>query len=368
MARIMEDFYDFSAKPEVAWLTVNRACNFRCAWCYAESSGFSPKRTMTLPRAQKLALLVNDLGIDHVTLTGGEPTLWPHLFQFVEYLHSLNMTCSMITNACRLGDDAFWAKYQENPVDSIGISIKGVTLDQFRSVTQTPKLFKTSLCGLQRAITFHDHTSIGTVYSSLTSVDDIKAIATATREYGADNFTLSPCGITFQDGVPSEKYVLEVDKLVAGIMQLYPTLDGLFSENFVLEMSLPFCFWPQDFLEKLLAKGQVASECRVQDRSGLVFDYDGDVLFCNNMLDNRIAEYDKDYRNASELLAHLNAAQMRQDYQEILRYPSESCSECTKRSICRGGCPLNWAVLPYEKCQPIREEGGDHEKVDQLDP
>ena len=349
----MSVLYDFTASPDTVWITVNRTCNFRCVWCYAEGSKYSRTFDMTLEKAKEILGVVSDLKIRHVTLTGGEPTLWPYLFEFIDSIHQRDMTCSMITNACEFGNDNFWQKYQKHSCDSLGLSIKGVTIRQFRDITRVPRLYEQSSLGLKRAFSLHDKVDVGTVFSTKTTLADIIAIAERAREYGAKNFTLSPCGITFKNGIPCDDYVFEIEQLIPNIIALYPKLDEIYGENFTLEMSLPFCFWPNDFLEKLMLKKQLASECHVQDRSGLVFDYNGDVLFCNNMLETRIAKFGNDYVDGETLLSFLNGDNLKSQYAELLRYPAECCSICTKRQICRGGCPLNWAVLPYEKCTPI---------------
>ena len=30
-------------KYKAGWLTINRACNIRCKWCYAQGTGFNKK-------------------------------------------------------------------------------------------------------------------------------------------------------------------------------------------------------------------------------------------------------------------------------------------------------------------------------------
>ncbi|NIA02325.1 MAG: radical SAM protein [Nitrospirae bacterium] len=72
-----------------AWLTVNRACNFRCKWCYASETEYQQADEMTPATAEQLLRLASDLGITHILFIGGEPTLWPHLCKTTRVLPSL---------------------------------------------------------------------------------------------------------------------------------------------------------------------------------------------------------------------------------------------------------------------------------------
>ncbi len=350
----MNECYDFSASPTTVWLTVNRRCNFRCKWCYAKGSRYNPADDMSFDQAKKLVELVVGLGINHVTLTGGEPTLWPHLFAFNEYARSKGVTVSMITNACKFGDDKYWERYLKSPCDNVGVSIKGVTERQFVDVVGAPALLASTIKGIERAIKYHPKAGVGTVYSTLTSQDDVKAIAWMAWDLGAESFVISPCGVTVSDGVPSNQYVVEPKQLVKDIQELHGFLDELYEGEIVIEMSLPYCMWPQEFLDRLVSKGQLLGECSVQDRSGLVFDSKGNVLFCNNMLETCVAAYGVDFVDTASLMSHLNCDKVCGEYAEVLRYPADCCTVCSKKDQCRGGCNINWAILdPQELCHAV---------------
>jgi MoaA/NifB/PqqE/SkfB family radical SAM enzyme len=248
----MSKCYDFSANPSSVWLTVTRRCNFRCKWCYAKGSHYNPADDMSFDQAKKLVELVRSLGINHVTLTGGEPTLWPHLFAFNDYARGRGVSVSMTTNACKFGDDKYRERYLKSPCDNVGVSIKGITKRQFVDIVGVPALFANTIKGIGRAIEHYPELDIGTVYSTLTSKDDIRTISQSVRDLGAKSFVVSPCGVTVSDGVPSDQYVVEPKQLVEDIQELYGFLDELFDGKIVIEMSLPYCMWPQEFLDRLV--------------------------------------------------------------------------------------------------------------------
>ena len=67
------------------WLTVNRACNLRCEWCYAAGEGSAAGRNMPLELARQLLDAAAELGAGSAVLIGGEPTLYPYLSEVAKH-------------------------------------------------------------------------------------------------------------------------------------------------------------------------------------------------------------------------------------------------------------------------------------------
>lgn len=51
---------------KTCWLTVNRACNLRCKWCYAQETGLKKENDMPLKMAKDLVDICSDIGIKHI--------------------------------------------------------------------------------------------------------------------------------------------------------------------------------------------------------------------------------------------------------------------------------------------------------------
>lgn len=352
----MKKLYDFEVNLKSFWITVNRNCNFRCKWCYAENTGYCSNDDMSIEKAKQIVDLATEIDIKHITIIGGEPTLWNGLFELNDYCREKCINTSMLTNACRFGDNIYWKEYQKHSCDSVGISIKAANEAQFHNlVSKSPLLYAQTGLGIHRAIDRYPEAGVSTVWSKLISNHNLLEIAHQAKISGAKSFMISLCTATLSENGASGEHMLNAKDLVIGLTKIYPILDELYSGKVMFELSMPLCIWPQKFIENLVEKGQLLSTCHVQERSGLVFDINGDVLPCNSMLNAHIAKWSQDFYDGGSLLRHLRSQRVCDDYKQLLRYPADCCSECSMTKYCRGGCILNWMLLDPSICQPFND-------------
>ncbi len=351
----MNKLFDFEAHPQAAWLTTNRDCDARCPHCYAQGTHYDPADDMTIETAKSLLALLVSIDIKLVTTLGGEPLLWKPLLEFNRIAKSLGITTKMATNAFRFGDNEFWQRYLKNPCDSVGISIKGVgaeMLKRLANVTDYEKAEK----GIKRAMNFYKN-GVGTVFSSLMTLDDLWKIAETTHEWGAKTFSIGfACATLDSEGCPSKKnYMIKLDK-IEEFIQVYERIDELFEGSVGFEPQLPFCLFREDFIDKLIDKGQLSNGCFVNSRGGFTFDKDGNVLICNSIYHEPIGRIGKDFTDGSTLINHLNSEPIKDIFRELLRYPSDVCLACRYNKYCRGGCVINWTALTPDILQPVLKE------------
>jgi radical SAM protein with 4Fe4S-binding SPASM domain len=92
----------FIEKRRLAWavVEVTNACNFNCKWCYA-NNGYKTKikrEHMPKSRLDRLLKILSKSGIRQITLSGGEPTVYPHLKHAVKKAKELGFVVHMNTN------------------------------------------------------------------------------------------------------------------------------------------------------------------------------------------------------------------------------------------------------------------------------
>lgn len=120
----MKDFL-----PYVIWIEITNKCNLRCKMCGQRGDhGYllppdSKMRRKDLPIEEWKRFIdeVAPIG-PQINLRGGEPLLYPHIVEFMRYVHEKGAFLSLETNATYLKKHAYdVARY----VDSISISVDG---------------------------------------------------------------------------------------------------------------------------------------------------------------------------------------------------------------------------------------------------
>ena len=343
---------DFKTNLKTAWLTVNRGCNFRCKWCYGQSSCFDPNANMTLDLAQKLTLISKELGIKTMVVLGGEPTTWEPLDEYITFCKSNGMRVNLVSNGYRFSNDEYWEKYKNNPADAVALSVKSGNREEFKEVTGVD-LYDKTILGIQRSLDVNTRW-ITTVFNALVGKEGLMEIALKGRDLGAEGLLISICtAVIDTDNNIENDYSLQLDKLVTDLTEVYPELDSLYNGKLEIELNVPLCLFSEEFIQTLHSKGQLKSTCHVQSRTGIVFDTNGDILPCNTMIGNVIVKYEVDYTDSKSLYTHLNSDEMISNYKQLLRYPSEVCDKCKVNSICKGGCIMNWTIFNPDICTPF---------------
>jgi MoaA/NifB/PqqE/SkfB family radical SAM enzyme len=80
------------------WIYTNYDCNLACAYCLASSSPLAERRAIPLEHYAKLLREAQQLGIDEVYLTGGEPLLLPDIFEMIA-LATEGFQTTLLSNA-----------------------------------------------------------------------------------------------------------------------------------------------------------------------------------------------------------------------------------------------------------------------------
>jgi MoaA/NifB/PqqE/SkfB family radical SAM enzyme len=113
----------------ILWL--GQTCNLRCSFCYfldrIEDESHPEHAFMTLEKAQAICrTLVDVYGNSSIDLQGGEPTLWPGIFDLVAYCAEIGLSPTIITNAQALSSRRTAARYREAGIRDFLVSVQGL--------------------------------------------------------------------------------------------------------------------------------------------------------------------------------------------------------------------------------------------------
>ncbi|MBF0343957.1 MAG: radical SAM protein [Nitrospirae bacterium] len=116
-------------------LYVGYLCNIRCVFCYY---AYTPaKDWYTIEECKKDARLYREVfGNDRVDITGGEPTVYPHIFELLNYCAEIRLIPTLITNMQALAKREKALKFKEHGVYDFLCSIHalGQTYDDLTKV------------------------------------------------------------------------------------------------------------------------------------------------------------------------------------------------------------------------------------------
>jgi len=343
--------------PKVAWLTVNRACNLRCQWCYGTSLGFASRSKMDYETAKNIALLLKDVGVETIVLIGGEPTIWEDLFIFNDFCNSLPIETNLVTNCYRFHSERFWHQYQKHPNTRVEPSLKAFDERSSLLITKIGNFEKVRV-GMRRAAG-ESKTMINVVYSTLIEGNLLEMVSAAV-DLGASSVRVGICKPMSIGGKFAAPFTVPYERMASEIAGNYAKMVDITKGRLSLVLSTPFCVWPRDFIQDGIAQKKIGIEgCQFQNRSGVVFDTDGTVVLCNSMFECSVGKYGVDFNDSESFLEMMNGEEVDSIYKHISSYPSEECTDCDFFQECRGGCPIMWTVYNPKEVVHSMKKGGE---------
>jgi len=298
---------------------------------------------MSLDLAITLTKLLKDLSIKRIIVIGGEPTLWKPLFQYNDFCRKEGMNTVLITNGLRFASDRFFEQYQEHPCESLGLSMKGGTPEEYLAATKLRNfnLIKKSFVRISENFNKFVNVTFNSFYAdSPSSLIDMAKFAS---DCGFKGMKFEFCTTTFVDGKRVAKYMVHPHKTVAKIMESLLGMRKYLEVRF--EMNLPFCIWPKEFIDESKEKGLLISACHVMRNEGVILDTDGRTMVCNALFDYPIGKYGVDFKDGASYLAFRQSETINSYYDKIISLPTKKCLDCSMYRECGGGCPLLWFIF-----------------------
>lgn len=128
-----DSFFDMLDRMET--LDLSSQCNHSCVHCYISDNPayYTPlskvkSHIQTLPKGYYRA----------VSLFGGEPTMYPHVLEVMEYALDHGLTTHLNTNGHRLGNVPFFDRLVNAGLSAVTMSLHTHDLDHFDRIAQSP--------------------------------------------------------------------------------------------------------------------------------------------------------------------------------------------------------------------------------------
>lgn len=321
----------------VAWMTVSRKCNLRCTWCYAQQTGF--KRDMDISIVDKCINVFKGLPLSSVILIGGEPTIHPQFNKIVKMISQSGLRPSVVTNSIMFKDKKFLSETVEAGITGISTSIKAESNYRYKKFTGVAAFDNVmEAVGNIEAIKdpkFFHKISVTICKSIFDCFDDVLDMISGSGvkmvSFDLERPIIIDNKAVFEDFASPKEMA---DFLVAA----YPKMEQM-GVRFNIKIGIPFCLFPEDFIEMLTTRHQIISGCQIFDGKGIIVDEQGRILPCNHFCDNPLGELGS---TGDEYIRWRQGVEIEDFYNKIGSYPDKKCVDCNQWKYCGGGCRIHW--------------------------
>lgn len=119
-------------------LSITDRCNFRCVYCLEPDHSFLPRPELLTPdELVRVARVCVGLGIEKVRITGGEPTLHPHLTEIIEAVAAMGVRdVAMTTNGWRCGAERM-RQWRDAGLTRLTVSLDSLREERFAAITRS---------------------------------------------------------------------------------------------------------------------------------------------------------------------------------------------------------------------------------------
>jgi radical SAM protein with 4Fe4S-binding SPASM domain len=312
----------------LGWVQLTNRCNLKCSYCYTESGPKAGGGELTLEEAESVLIDLQKSGARIVMLSGGEPTIYPHIEKLIEFAcGELGLKITLVSNGTHLTPAVLSALQQHGC--TVQVSLDAVDPKVYRGVRGNNLLSK-ALDGIEL---LREHDISLTLSATLTNTNKryVGDIVRYALERDIQFVHLAPTH--WKDGSPFQRNLF--------IEDLYPTLHELYElqkDNY-----LYICI---DLIENLVLPVALGIRrqhyCNAMAGRTVEVASDGNAYFCaaqRDIPEMRIGSI-KEGHSLFDLVAFARADG---------RFPNlgsdtiEECRSCDYRYICAGGCrAMTW--------------------------
>lgn len=138
-------------QPRNLVIKLSEVCNARCYFCYAQhEKSIKQKEKLTLADFKQLILAAKKLGCYTVTLSGGEPLLYPHLLELIKFIRKNHLVPFTTTNGLSASFDRL-KELSDNGLCALNWSIHGLG-EIHNQVVGIPNAFDMVLANAKQAV------------------------------------------------------------------------------------------------------------------------------------------------------------------------------------------------------------------------
>jgi radical SAM protein with 4Fe4S-binding SPASM domain len=311
--------------PLKADIAVTYGCNNACSHCYNEGDRF---HMASLPLKQWRAVIdrLVEIGVPHLIMTGGEPTLSPDLPEIIHYADQRGPIVGMNTNGRRLGHRPFMETLVEAGLNHVQITLSS-SRAQIHNLVQGAEAFEQTVRGIENALSSDAHTITNTTLMSINKGHAEEIIEFLYR-LGIRTFAMN--GMIYSGGGAKNPLAIPEEEMPPILLRVRRKAE---------ELGMRFLWYtPTEYCRMSPVELEIgAKRCNAGEYS-LCIEPNGDVLPCQSY-----------YLSAGNILKDpwesiwngdlFRSFRDREEDPQAAGLP-EKCWDCPQLSICGGGCRI----------------------------
>jgi len=344
-------------------IVLTYGCNLRCSFCYAAAEVFDKPSSMSRDEGFKSMEFMSSIGIKTLTLLGGEPTLYKHLPDMVEYGTNLGVSSWIVTNGFKLALSDLGNELLDRGLKGGCISLHGHTPEEHDTATKKKGSYDIAMRAVNLAVE-NNWPFYPMVTVMERNLDNVLPLITALSDVGCEL-------IYINYGLPSvsEDYNIGGDaspEALALLSQELYHLQKPLGVKFIFNREknkVPLCHFDYDTLNQMFEEEIIGTGCEAAQGNTIVVEPGGSALGCSHWVEHPLLNIYKNYENLEllspeEFWKEWNHGEPAQYRDSLSYFPYEKCEDCgwRKSGKCFGGCKV-WqkaGVLPkYKKFDPI---------------
>ena len=157
MALLYSDYLSLSSskarKPYTVQLELSPVCNFNCGFCFIRKTNEEVEQSgQHIMRFDEWKYYIDEcikLGVNQVTLSGGECTLYPDFAKLYEYVYNKGLGINVITNASLISDDIY-ELFEKYPPAKISITLYGMSAETYERTCSNGDAFEKVINNIER--------------------------------------------------------------------------------------------------------------------------------------------------------------------------------------------------------------------------
>lgn len=305
-------------------IELTNKCGLQCAHC-SSSSSFGASDFISLDRVLRLLDEGKELGAKYLSVSGGEPLLYPYLLEVIEYAKSIGYAIRLYTSGIITKDgyelhsiDEETIKSFVGKIDIIIFSLHSYLPDVHDNITQRKSSFDLTVAAIKKSIQAGLITEIHTVPMSI-NYKDIPDLVLLAESIGVKQ-------LSFLRLVPQGRCVNNLNLMMNATetKEFVDILNSIYSPVLKLRKGAPYkCL----FIEE-------ASECSA-GKDKILISPEGYVHPCEAF------KYASSSSNINtDSLANIWSKDLTLNQIRLLDISQISeCSGCGNLDVCHGGCP-----------------------------